>query len=58
MLEFRAFEGTQDFAAHLGGVFDGLEARRILFPFGMAEIKMRGTGGDDEGVIGDAVAVA
>src|SRR5579863_2995156 len=51
------FESKQDAAAHVGGVFDGLQAGSELFPIVVAEILVAGAGGDDERVVfGGAVA--
>ena len=48
------FEGQQHAAANLGGVFDGFEAGRERLPLIVAEIGVRGAGGEHEVVVGEA----
>ena len=50
-------EGQEHPAADFGRVFDRLQAGRKRFPFGMAEVTVPGTGGNDERVVADLVAV-
>jgi hypothetical protein len=52
-----AFEGVQKLVTHAGGFFDGFEAGGVFAPVVVAVVGGLGTGGDDEGVIGEGVAV-
>src|SRR5690606_6383036 len=49
-------EAVEKAAADLDGVFDGLEARRVLGPLVVTEVRVRGPAGDDEIVVTDAFA--
>ena len=49
-------EGQQHAAANLGGVLDSFEAGRERLPLIVAEIGVRGAGGEDEIVVGEAGA--
>src|ERR1017187_1834923 len=48
-----ALESEEEAAADRGGVFDGFEARRDGFPLVVAEVVVSGSGGNDQGVVGD-----
>ena len=45
------FKRGEDARAHRSSIIDSLEARRELFPLGMAEVLMRGSGSDDQSVV-------
>ena len=51
-LALGALEGQQQAAADLGGVLDRLQAGSELLPLVVAEIVVRGAGGDDQRVVG------
>ena len=51
-------EGAQDSAAQLERVVDRLHARREFGEVVVAEVRLAGAGGDDEGVVGGFVGVA
>ncbi len=50
------FEGQQHAAANFDGVFDGLEAGRERLPLIVAEVGVRGAGGENEVVVVEARA--
>ena len=52
-----ALEGQQDAAADQGGVVHALEARRNARPVVVAEIIVRGAGGEDQPVVGELAPV-
>src|ERR1035441_3009240 len=52
-LALGALESEEEAAADRGGVFDGFEARRDGFPLVVAEVVVSGSGGNDQGVVGD-----
>jgi len=52
-----AFESVEKFMAHAGGFFDGFEAGGVFAPLVVAVVGGLGTGGDDEGVVGEGAAV-
>ena len=49
--ELGHLEGAEDAAAQLEGVVDALHARGVLGEVVVAEVGLRGAGGDDEGVV-------
>lgn len=51
-LAFGEFEGEQNAASNLEGIFNRLEAGRQRFPGVVAEIGVHGSGGDDQVVVG------
>ena len=53
-LALGGLEGQQRAPAHLGRVLEGLQARRVLAPLLVAEVRGLGAGGHDERVVVDA----
>src|SRR5918994_6865203 len=50
-LAFSRFERLKDAPANIGGILDGLQARRERLPFLMAEVMKSRTAGDDQSVV-------
>ncbi len=53
-----AFESVEELVAHAGGFFDGFEAGSVFAPVVVAVVGGLRTGSDDEGVVGEGVAVS
>ena len=56
-LALGGLERDEDPPPDLGGVLDRLEARRVLRPLVVAEVREAGAGRDDQRVVGDRAAV-